>query len=444
MEENNNSNGLYRREAAASVGSSSGGRGQPGAQSKLFRFSTIALMTFAIIVMGCAFVLLMRGWSMQPRSGTWDGLSQALAIFGGVLLLVAALPALFAGISGARYKKGKSKNKLTACWTWAVIAFIMYLGFVVLALNSFKTGDTSFNLDEYRPTFAINSYAVVMALVTLVPVVLFMFGCLQEQLKKNNTEKSERNYKILAWSAGAVVGIVVLLPIVMPMVGYFAGKAGYDGFTKVEVNEANLPTLSEFAEQLKGRGFIYDLPEGMTELVVPEEILTESQDYKYARHFSVGVGLKNRFDFGEYGDTKFPVYVYDAYVTLIQKSSQTADYYNKGPEDWTVSWYIYDIDGQIFAAIGSESKMGDLSYGGDDLFGTDKAVIVAEEDKITTYNRAGDYFAYGGCIDATWSTAQRTSIPKMSDQYDADCARIEVVDRVDAETLDNLAKKIVK
>ena len=406
--------------------------------NKLFRFSIGLLFAISIIALCLGAFLLISGTTMTVRPNTWDGLGQFFAIYSGIFLVLCAFPMLLTAICGRRYKKGKSKGKLTACWVWAIISFIMYSLLVIYILINIPVDtETSFTLDGGRPIFYINTPAIITALITVLPIVLFMVGCYLEQ-------RSIAGYKNLTIFVVVALILLVALPVIIPGISYLSSIVGQDKFIKIEAEKGNPITLNEFNDELWSRGFLYDLPEGIKDLVVMDEILVEDPNYDYSRDFAVSSGLKNRSNFGERGNQKFPVYVYDSYATLIQKSPKTASYYNKGPEDWTISWFIYNINGQTFAAIGGESGLNDESYGGKDLFETEQGIIVAEKDKITTYNRGGNYYAYGGCIEKTWSTAQRTHIPKMSDQYSSDCARIKVVDRVDASTLDALARKIAE
>lgn len=435
---------------------------QPRTINKLLRFSIVLLFTISIIALCLGAFMLIRGFTMPVRPNTWDGLGKAIATLVGEFLVSGVLPMFITGICGLRYKKGKSKGKLTASWIWATISFAVYMLLIILIFKNYTVGtETSFTLDSNQPPFYINTPIIITALVTISPISLFMVGCYLEQQSQMNKVNQENikysqnavkgknsetiiNHKKLTIAAVAILVLTISLPIAIPAIAYLSSIAGQDTFTKIEVDEGHLLTLNEFNNELWSRGFLYDLPGNTKDLVTADKILVEDPNYDYSRDFSVSTGLKNRSNFGQWGDQKFPVYVYDSYVTLIQKSPQTASYYNKGPEDWTISWFIYNINGQTFAAIGGESGLNDVSYGGEDLFETDQRMIVAEEGKITTYNRGGNYFAYGGCIEKTWSTAQRTSIPKMSDQYNSNCAKIKVVDRVDAKTLDALAKKIAE
>lgn len=140
-------------------------------------------------------------------------------------------------------------------------------------------------------------------------------------------------------------------------------------------------------------------------------------------------------------DRKFPMFVYNSYVSLIKKSEKTKSYYYIGANDWYITWYIYYINGKVYAAIGNEAE-----YDGNgwltSLSKTRYGIVVSEEECITIYNSKNNYFVKGGGILDTASGRQRISFPTTTDIYNEKCMKIRVVDKIDGETLDKIAKEL--
>ncbi|MBQ9011760.1 MAG: hypothetical protein IJ093_03835 [Bacilli bacterium] len=395
-------------------------------KSKWLKVASIIVVAVSLLIVAVAvfmFINSIIGFMTPNEQGSWDGLTDFLLLIGSGYLVTMTFPSLVAGILGIRYSKGKSK--LNTCLIWAIVAIIVYL-FNIFSFAYYPGAFTSFSLD-YSPTYERSKFIVMTMIIMCLPLVLYLIGIYKEEFEKGYFKNFCFNHK---W-VFAVIGILLCL-----LVGYLLFKTmPYRASTKIDVNESKLPTLGDFVLELKDRGFVYELPEEMKDLTEINEISVELKNYEYSVNFSIASANE-----AQNKNKKFPLYVYDGYASLIEKSPSTAKYYTKGPEDWWISWHIYSVNGQIYAAIGNESELGKSWQ--TDLFKTKYSTIVSEKSKITTYNRVKNQFYYGGCIKDVNSTTQKVSLPETIDYTDSSCTKITVVDRVDAETLDKISKEL--
>lgn len=353
-----------------------------------------------------------------------DGIGQVLGISIIIrlfqIICIVLIPLFIASICGLRYYKGKSKGKLTACWVWGFLSFFssIFISYIVCDLfkSSFETQSLNGNNDLGFSIFA----SLVIGLFFL-PNILYIVGCYKERFKTNIILEFIKSNKSKFIFVICIIFIILCLTIFV--------KFGTNNSEKIMVSNVTLPTLSEFENELKDRGFIYDIPEGYKELTSASRLTAE--DNKYEHQYSLSFDKNN--------NEQYPVFIY-GYTSLIEKSSKTAKYYTKGPEDWTITWDIYFVNGQIYAVIGEESEL-DKNWE-TDLFRTKYGRIVSEKEKITTYNRKGNYFSYGGGIEHNFTGYVRYLSTKMVDNFNSNCAEIIKVDRVDAKTLDRIAKEL--
>lgn len=388
-------------------------------KTRWFKNSLLAVTIEATLIGILAGIgLVMAFISLIASNGGWNGLGAMIVL--SVILLISGLaaPIVLTAVSGRKYIKGEAVDGVKRCIFWTRISMVVNLLVILFfTLNYLQTGSTSFRDNTIMVKvlfFAISFF------ITEAPLSFFMAGCLLEE--------GNKNAKYVAFvPAAIIVGVIVIAFI--PMIPFDIGVE------KIPGSEANLHTLGEFNQILRDRGFVYDYEPGMSELTHIKQISAVEPGYEYERNYSVG--------YDKDLDKKFSFYTYEGYTSLIEKSAKTASYYTKGPEDWWIMWDIYDSNGQIFAAVGDESKKDTTWYGS--IFKTSPIQIVAEKSEITTYNWGGDYFVEGGCISDTKSTITRRSFPEMHDVASGNnCGKVYVVDKVDAETLDALAKKIAK
>ena len=226
----------------------------------------------------------------------------------------------------------------------------------------------------------------------------------------------------------------VIIFIILDITTYELYKYNDTDIDIIDVTDKNVYSYSDFKQQLEYRKLIYKLPNNKLELAGNKEITAFDSRSEYG------------YEFTEYSDTdsyslsvktkrKFPLFVYDTYTSLIKKSSKTASYYYIGPEDWYITWYIYYVNGNIYAAIGDESEYG---AGWETSLSTTKyGIVISEKKKITVYDAKDNKFIKGECIIDTTS-----GYPTISYKKHRKCMDIRVVDRVDAETLDKIAKEL--
>lgn len=385
-------------------------------KTKLFKYSLIMVTIEAalmLLLVGLALIMVIGAIIMPNAPGTWDGLGDVIMIIAGGLAFCLAIPVVLTVVFGHRYIKGESKNgSVAGCLIPALISLVVnwiIITFVVPLISS----PSSFSLKDNTAEIQAILFTVSL-LITEIPLLAFIVGCL-----------SEKGYKSAKYTIGvpAVIIVCIIIANIVPII-----TSGV-GVEKISPNDVKLDTLGEFNQILRNRGFVYDIEPGKSELTTYSEISAVEPGYEYERFYKAG--------YNDDMDKKFSFYTYEGYVSLIEKSPETADYYSKGPEDWWISWHIYDSNGQIFAAVSEESKAGEIRM--DPIFRTSPIQIVSEKGEITTYNWKGNYFVKGGCLTNT-----RVLFPEMHDSsFGNTCGEVYVVDRVDAVTLDRLARKIV-
>ncbi len=181
------------------------------------------------------------------------------------------------------------------------------------------------------------------------------------------------------------------------------------------------------------------MPTNKKELSSIKEITAFDSKSKHGYNFSEEPDTDSHY-LSEKTKRKFPLLIYDTYTSLIKKSSKTASYYYIGPEDWYINWYIYYVNGDIYAAIGDESEYGTSWQ--TPLSKTEYGVVISEKEEITIYDAKENKFIKGGCILDTSSGQMGSGYPTISYNKSRKCMDIRVVNKVDAETLDEIAKEL--
>jgi hypothetical protein len=208
----------------------------------------------------------------------------------------------------------------------------------------------------------------------------------------------------------------------------------------IQITENNTYTYLDFKRELVDRGFYkYVNRERGNLTLVLSSITAMDNNYAYTYRF-VERAIKDKYAIQQDSNRKFPIFMFDEYPSLVKKSDKTASYYAIGPEDWYITWKIYYVGGQIYAAISEESEYGNSWQ--TSLAKTRYGVVVSEQQDIIIYNKQKNYYVKGGGIKDVSSGVQRSSIPTTSDIYDNSCMKIRVVNRVDAQTLDAIAKEL--
>lgn len=384
-------------------------------KTKWFKYSLI-IATVEVVLAGACFVLgfvSASGVLLSPNvPNSWDKLGDFFALVIIALLFGIAMPPFLSVLFGYKYMSGKGDKYLSSCKGSATASIFISAAIILLIANSSTTyGSLPFGNDAES---ARAIFITLSLLITEGPFIALIAGC--------KFEKGDKNAKS-SFIIPATILLIAVAIVTVPT--FFSGI----GVKKIHINKSQLRTTSDFRQALLERGLHDDYDED--KLQYPSgRVKAAEAGYPYLREDEEG-----RFNF----------YIYDSYNSLIEKSPKTADYYAIGPDDWWVEWIIYESNGQIFAAISYESKLNSVRT--ESLFDKQSIQIVAEKKEITTYNQNGDYYVNNGCFVSTTSPSNSNmmSFPRMYDSgLGHKCANVYVVDRVDAKTLDELAKQIVK
>lgn len=363
----------------------------------------LKINSWILIIIGILFVLfsticMLNTISEPSEPGSFDDLGKYFMVIGTFIVYLLSLLLIVSGKGTLNYLKGKKIYKIYSIFN--VIGIIAHILFIVIFIlidildifTDYYTGYSNIGLKII--------YSIICFCLFVCPLII-NYIVLHKDINEENKVKD----------------------------------------VNIENAENNTYSYSDFNDELKNRKLIYELPENKSELTSPKEINALDSSSKYGYQFSSG-SYTDSFTLSVDTDKKFPLFVYDSYTSLIKKSDKTADYYYIGPEDWYVNWYIYYIDGKIYAAIGEESAYG--SGGQKSLSTSEKGIVVSEEKDITIYNSKKNYFVKGGGILDTKLGTQRSSFPTTTDIYNKKCMKITTVNKVNAETLDEIAKKLVK
>lgn len=365
--------------------------------------------------------------SIPSEPNSWDDLGKFFIVIETIIVYILNSPLIVSGIGTLYYLKGKNNYKL--CIIFNIIGIILYGIFIFLfiyldILSIFK--------DYYNGNINVGIKIILTIIISLIIVCPLMVNSVILYKEKNNLSYKNLldRYKII---------IISIIVIILILVGYNIFKLNTINNNKIEITDNNIYSYSDFKSQLESRNLIYNLPDGKTELTSLKEITALDSSSKYGYRFSDG-SYKDSYVLSTNTDRKFPMFVYDSYTSLIKKSDKTASYYYIGPEDWYINWYIYYVNGKIYAAIGEESEYG--SNWETSLSTTKYGVIVSEEDELTIYNSQKNYYIKGGGIIDTSSGIQRSVFPTTSDIYNKKCMKIRVVDKINSETLDEIAREL--
>ena len=380
-------------------------------KTKWFK-SSLIIATVEVVLACACFILGFVGASdvllSLNISNSWGGLGGFFALATIALLFGITLPPFLSVLYGYKYMSGMGDKYLSSCKNSAM-ASIFINAIIILKIVDSLSSDFSYS-NSGESVRAI--FITLSLLITEGPLIALIAGC--------KFEKGDKNAK-LSFAIPATILLVVIAAVTVPT--FFSGI----GVKKIHIDKSQLRTTSDFRQALLERGFHDDYDEN-TLHYSRGYIEAVEAGYPYTRTDEEG---------------HFNFYIFSGYKSLIEKSPKTADYYTIGPDDWWVEWNIYESNGQIFAAISYESKINSVRT--KDLFDKQSIQIVAEKKEITTYNWEGDYYVNNGCLVSTTASTNMMSFPKMYDSgLGHKCANVYVVDRVDAKTLDNLAKQIVK
>lgn len=394
---------------------------------KILKINSCILSILGIVLILFSSIYMVYSISIPSTQNSWDDLSKFVIVIGTIIVCLLGLPLVISGIGTLQYLKGKKTYKL--CIIFNIIGIILFTLFIFLFIH-FDI------LDIFNDYYNGNVYTELK--IKLYIITFFLFVCpLLINMIGLYKEKNNLNYKeILHRNRFIVISIIIIILITFL---YNLFRFIIINTNKIEVTEDNTYSYLDFKSQLEIRNLMYELPNNQKELTSLHEIIALDSSSKYGYSFSRG-SYTDSYMLSVNTDKKFPMFVYDSYTSLIKKSDKTDDYYYIGPEDWYINWYIYYINGKIYAAIGEESEYG--SRWETSLSTTKYGLIVSEEKDITIYNSKNNYFVNGGGIIDTRSGNQRSSFPTTTDIYNSNCMKIKVVDKVNAKTLDKIAKEL--
>ncbi len=387
---------------------------------KINSWISIIFYFLLILLSTCAMILAII---TPSRPDSWDILATFIFVIGTIIVYVINLPLLISAISTLCYLKGKNTYIISMIFNVLGIilyGLIMFLFIYLDILNIFA--------DSYNGHVDVGlkiKFSIIIFFLFVCPLLINMIGL--------NKEKNNLTYKALCHRYRfIIIGIIVIIFII---ICYNLFKNNIINTNKIEITEDNTYSYFDFKSQLESRKFI---PLKKT-VVGFQNISALDSKSKYGYYFSNGP-YTDFFNLSVNTDRKFPMFVYESYTSLIKKSDKTANYYSIGPEDWYITWYIYYVDGKIYAAIDKESEYGKNTEVS--LSKTKYGIIVSEEKDITIYNSKNNYYVKGGGILDTRSGTQRNEFPTTTDIYNGKCMKIRVVDKVDAKTLDEIAKEL--
>lgn len=388
---------------------------------KILKINSYILIIPSTILMLFFIIYTAYSISIPSTSNSWDDLGKVILGIVTIIVYTLSLPSVISGISTLHYLKGKKTCKL--CTFFNVIGIILYSLFIFLfvyidILNVFKD---YYNGNIYTGFKII--FSMIAFFLFVCPLIINIIGLYKE---KNNL-----NHKVI-WHRYRfiVIGIIVIMLIII-----FYNLFKFN-INKIEISEDNIYTCSDFKSELESRNLS---PNNKSTSIIQQGITALDSSSKYGYTFSSS-SYTDSYRLSVNTSRKFPMFVYDSYTSLIKKNNKTADYNYIEPEDWYINWYIYYVNGEIYAAIGDESEYG--SSWKTSLSTTKYGVVVSEKEDITIYNSKNNYFMKGGGILNTCSGTQRNSFPTTTDTYNENCIKIKVVDKVNAETLDKIAKEL--
>lgn len=388
---------------------------------KNLKLNSWILTIIGIIVLILSTIYMFYTISIPSEPNSWDDLGKFVIVIGTIIVYILSFPLVISGISTLQYLKGKNNYKL--CIIFNIIGIILYGIFIFLFIYSDVLNVFS---DYYNGNVNVGLKIILTIIISLIFVCPLMINAII--LYK---ERNDFNYKLL-WNRYRfiVIGIIALILI---FVCYNIFKLIIININKIEVTENNIYSYSDFKSQLESRNLI------QKGKITQSEISAFDSSSKYGYRFSEGTYTDSHF-LSVNTDKKFPLFVYDSYTSLIKKRENTAYYYSIGLDDWYVNWLIYYVDGNIYAAFDDVSN-----YGGNDEISQARNkynIVVSEEENITIYNWTKNYYVKGGCIIDSRSGSQRSEFPTTSDVYNKKCMKVRVVDKINSETLDSIAKEI--
>jgi hypothetical protein len=272
---------------------------------------------------------------------------------------------------------------------------------VVWFLNVFSASFETQTLEGLYDTWYYILIAVLV-IIFCVPSFIFLYLSLRKITHFNKIENYvKENKSTIGYISLILVSLIVFIIILINTLTHNA--------IIIEVDYNTLPTLSQIEAEFKNRNL-------------------KSKD-SYSQYTAYDSNYEYEYIPNVYQDanTKYPIVIYSSYISYVDDNK-------------TISWDIYCVNGFFYAVIDEISEYKGIKY--HELFFTEYARIVSEDEKLMTYNWKKNHFAYGGGIlnYKPYSYSFVRHMPtRMVDNSNYRCAKVIKVDRVDSETLDRIS-----
>ena len=352
--------------------------------------------------------------------GAW-GIMPSLIMGIALMLAVIQIPCIVSGIYTLLFIK-RNGSCYHAAIVWGIVSIVLHIS----AIYVLTIEDTFHMFENHYSGFVDIKTKIIVIIVSvlcfIVPTLISIFTMVK--LRKNIVIAAKRILLFIV-----VPLLIIVLVVTIPLC---INNKQISNNT-IQLTENNTYTYADFKSELVNRGLYRG--SGNVQTI----ITAMDNDYDYEYRF-VNMPNKNKYMIQQDSNRKFPIFICNEYPSLIEKSNKTASYNIIASEDWYITWKIYYVGGQIYAAIGSESEYG--SSWQTSLAKTRYGIVVSEEQEIIVYNKQKNCYIKGGGIKDVASGVQRTQIPTISETYDNSCMKIRVVNRVDSQTLDAIAKEL--
>lgn len=402
--------------------------------SKYINKFIIILLSILMILAGLCIIILSSRLLIpsliEPSTpNSLDDLSKAIISLELIGFWTSGAIFLTPSLLSILFLKNKSIIKYHFAIIIDIIAIILSIIItIIIGLDPFRVFENYTN--GFIDYHAKHNCQIIFLVGTATPFLIQLLALYKE---KNNFTLWTLIKKIKYY----IIAVILIIAIITTNI--FINKAKQASLKTIEITSNNTYTCSDFTKELKNRNLINETEGNQKQLASFQIINAYDSSTPYGHQFSLG-SYQDSFNLSKESDKKFPCFVYESYTSLIQKHPSTAKYYTIGPEDWYINWNIYYINGKIYAAFSKESEYG--SMWSTSPKGTKFATVISEEDTMTIYNAQYNYYVENGGIIDTSSGTQRISLPTFSDKYNDKCMKIRKVDKINAETLDKIAKEL--
>ena len=326
-----------------------------------------------------------------------------------LVLMAVLIPYVVSAISTIGYVNNGSNRKIPVVATIIGIFLYIILIPVVLTMNS---SNEILDFIDYKESWGI-ILAIIIGVCYLLPLIINAFIMWSKMSKKA--------IRILLLS---VIGVIFII------LAYFIGKIVYTYIDTQNVKNGKKYSYKSFISQLKERRFLFEETDGTLYSLGYDEIIAGDKDEVIT------------ISKGDTSSKNYPFYIYKYHRSLINRTDPIYNDYYIGETDRYVDWYIYYVNGKIYAAskyVGHvDSKFDKIDY----------EVVLVEDDELTIYDREKNEYVNNKCLIDTVTVSDdkkyTTDYPTYGNKNDEKCRKEIKVDRIDELTLDTMAKETFK